>query len=93
MVSRYFESMPYRLDESTGRIDYDQMEKSAELFRPKLIVAGAIVDKVNGKLLMALFQYRTYAFNGIVEPIPVNDYDRNIFQLISVDNKFKNSIK
>ena len=41
MVSRYFESMPYRLDESTGRIDYDQMEKSAELFRPKLIVAGA----------------------------------------------------
>ena len=41
MVSRYFESMPYRLDESTGVIDYDQMEKSAELFRPKLIVAGA----------------------------------------------------
>lgn len=40
-VSRYFESMPYRLDEETGRIDYDQMEKSAELFRPKLIVAGA----------------------------------------------------
>ena len=33
--------MPYRLDEQTGRIDYDQMEKSAELFRPKLIVAGA----------------------------------------------------
>lgn len=41
MVSRYFESMPYRLDESTGQIDYDQMEKSADLFRPKLIVAGA----------------------------------------------------
>lgn len=41
MVSRYFESMPYRLDESTGQIDYDQMQKSAELFRPKLIVAGA----------------------------------------------------
>lgn len=41
MVSRYFESMPYRLDESTGQIDYDQMAKSAELFRPKLIVAGA----------------------------------------------------
>ena len=41
MVSRYFESMPYRLDPATGMIDYDQMEKSAELFRPKLIVAGA----------------------------------------------------
>jgi glycine hydroxymethyltransferase len=41
MVSRYFESMPYRLDESTGQIDYDQMQKSAELFRPKMIIAGA----------------------------------------------------
>lgn len=41
MVSRYFESMPYRLNEETGHIDYDQMERSAELFRPKLIVAGA----------------------------------------------------
>jgi len=41
MVSKFFESMPYRLDESTGVIDYDAMEKSAELFRPKLIVAGA----------------------------------------------------
>ena len=33
--------MPYQLDPSTGTIDYDQMAKSAELFRPKLIVAGA----------------------------------------------------
>ena len=41
MVSKFFESMPYRLDESTGIIDYDAMEKSAELFRPKLIIAGA----------------------------------------------------
>ena len=41
MVSRYFESMPYRLNEQTGLIDYDEMERSALLFRPKLIVAGA----------------------------------------------------
>lgn len=41
MVSRYFESMPYRLNETTGTIDYDQMATSAQLFRPKLIVAGA----------------------------------------------------
>ncbi|GFP89577.1 serine hydroxymethyltransferase 2 mitochondrial [Phtheirospermum japonicum] len=40
-VSIFFETMPYRLDESTGFIDYDQLEKSAVLFRPKLIVAGA----------------------------------------------------
>lgn len=40
-VSIFFETMPYRLDEATGYIDYDQLEKSAALFRPKLIVAGA----------------------------------------------------
>merc|ERR1740123_2100043 len=33
--------MPYQLDPVTEQIDYDQMAKSAELFRPKLIVAGA----------------------------------------------------
>lgn len=40
-TSVFFESMPYRLDESTGRIDYDKLEESAVLFRPKLIIAGA----------------------------------------------------
>ncbi|KAH9782385.1 serine hydroxymethyltransferase 3 [Citrus sinensis] len=40
-TSIYFESMPYRLDESTGLVDYDMLEKTAILFRPKLIIAGA----------------------------------------------------
>ena len=40
-VSTFFETMPYRVSEATGLIDYDAMERSAELFRPKLIVAGA----------------------------------------------------
>eukprot|EP00798_Chlamydomonas_sp_ICE-L_P026045 gene26045-11743_t len=40
-TSVYFESMPYRLDESTGIIDYDTLEKNSALFRPKLIIAGA----------------------------------------------------
>lgn len=40
-TSIYFETMPYRLDESTGIIDYEMLEKTAKLFRPKLIVAGA----------------------------------------------------
>lgn len=40
-TSVYFESMPYRLDESTGIVDYDMLEKTANLFRPKLIIAGA----------------------------------------------------
>ena len=40
-VSIYFETMPYRLNEETGYIDYDALQKSASLFRPKLIIAGA----------------------------------------------------
>jgi len=40
-TSIYFETMPYRLNEETGLIDYDMLEKTAKLFRPKLIVAGA----------------------------------------------------
>jgi len=40
-TSIYFESMPYRLDECTGLIDYEMLEKTASLFRPKIIVVGA----------------------------------------------------
>ncbi|ORX49147.1 glycine hydroxymethyltransferase [Hesseltinella vesiculosa] len=40
-VSQYYETMPYRLNEQTGQIDYDELEKSAVLFRPKIIIAGA----------------------------------------------------
>eukprot|EP00954_Amorphochlora_amoebiformis_P003294 256396-Amorphochlora_amoeboformis.AAC.1 len=40
-VSTYFEVLPYRLIESTGIIDYDSLEKMANLYRPKLIVMGA----------------------------------------------------
>jgi len=40
-TSIYFESLPYHVDPQTGYIDYDEMEKLALMFRPKLIVAGA----------------------------------------------------
>ncbi|KAJ3092852.1 glycine hydroxymethyltransferase shm1 [Quaeritorhiza haematococci] len=40
-VSTYFETMPYRVNEDTGIIDFDALAKSASLFRPKIIVAGA----------------------------------------------------
>lgn len=60
-VSKYFTTMPYRLDEvraqppclglgltlwpgslqATGYIDYDAMEATAKLFRPKVLIAGA----------------------------------------------------
>jgi len=39
-TSVYFESMPYRLEEASGLIDYDQLELTAKLFRPKMIIAG-----------------------------------------------------
>jgi len=32
--------MPYRVDLETGIIDYDQLEKNAQLYRPKILVAG-----------------------------------------------------
>jgi glycine hydroxymethyltransferase len=40
-VSKYFETFPYRVDERTGYIDYDRLEDTAALYRPRLIVAGA----------------------------------------------------
>ncbi|CAG8722759.1 10588_t:CDS:2, partial [Scutellospora calospora] len=40
-VSEYFETVPYRLNEKTGIIDYDALEATATLYRPKLIIAGA----------------------------------------------------
>ncbi|KAH6595573.1 hypothetical protein BASA61_003764 [Batrachochytrium salamandrivorans] len=40
-VSTYFETMPYRLDEETGLVDFEALQNTATLYRPKLIVAGA----------------------------------------------------
>lgn len=39
-ISKYFETLPYRLDEKTGIIDYAKLEDLAMLYRPKLIIAG-----------------------------------------------------
>ena len=39
-ISKYFETLPYRLNPSTGLIDYDALEELALLYRPKVIVAG-----------------------------------------------------
>ncbi|KAF6824674.1 serine-glycine hydroxymethyltransferase domain-containing protein [Colletotrichum musicola] len=64
-ISKYFETVPYRLDETTGQIDYNKLEELALLYRPKVIVAGAsaysrlidykrmreICDKANAYLL------------------------------------------
>lgn len=39
-TSIFFESMPYKVDPNTGLIDYDQLAKTAKLFKPKMIIAG-----------------------------------------------------
>lgn len=39
-TSVYFESLPYRVDPSTGIIDYDELARTAAIFKPALIVCG-----------------------------------------------------
>lgn len=39
-TSMFFESMPYKSDPETGLINYDELERTAKLFKPKLIIAG-----------------------------------------------------
>ncbi|THY55014.1 SHMT-domain-containing protein [Aureobasidium pullulans] len=39
-ISKYFETLPYRLDEKTGLIDYTKLQELAMLYRPKIIIAG-----------------------------------------------------
>lgn len=65
-TSMYFESMPYIVNAETGLIDYDELEKRARMFLPKLLIAGAsayprewdyarmreIADSVNALLMV-----------------------------------------
>lgn len=39
-ISKYFQSMPYRLDLNTGLINYNELSITSKLFKPKIIVAG-----------------------------------------------------
>ncbi|GMR40483.1 hypothetical protein PMAYCL1PPCAC_10678, partial [Pristionchus mayeri] len=39
-TSLFFQSLPYKVDATTGLIDYDKLEENAMLFRPKMIIAG-----------------------------------------------------
>merc|ERR1712100_381548 len=40
MGSIYFESLPYKVHHETGLIDFDELRKTALVFRPKMIIAG-----------------------------------------------------
>eukprot|EP00030_Apusomonadida_sp_AF-17_P002230 a3076_76.p2 GENE.a3076_76~~a3076_76.p2 ORF type:complete len:469 (+),score=240.31 a3076_76:37-1407(+) len=39
-TSIFFESMPYTVDAKTGLVDYTRLMENAQLFRPKILVAG-----------------------------------------------------
>jgi glycine hydroxymethyltransferase len=39
-TSVYFESLPYRVNQETGYIDYEQLARDASLFKPAMIIAG-----------------------------------------------------
>lgn len=87
-TSLFFESMPYRLNEATGTIDYDKLEESAVLFRPKMIIAGAsayprhydyarmraVADKVGAYLLADMAHISGLVAAGVV-PTPFEHAD------------------
>jgi glycine hydroxymethyltransferase len=88
MISKYFETVPYRLDEQTGLIDYDKLEELATVYRPKLIVAGAsaysrlidykriktICDQINAYLLSDMAHISgLVAAKVIPSPFPSSD--------------------
>lgn len=87
-VSKYFQTMPYRLDPETGLIDYDALERLAELFRPKVIVAGTsaylrvidyermrkIADSVGAYLLLDMAHISGLVAAGVTSsPFPFSD--------------------
>jgi glycine hydroxymethyltransferase len=87
-TSIFFEQMPYRLNEKTGIIDYDTLSSTAELFRPKILIAGAsaytrhydyprmrkIADSVNAYLLSDMAHISGLVAAGLV-PTPFEHSD------------------
>eukprot|EP00002_Diphylleia_rotans_P008738 TRINITY_DN18739_c0_g1_i1.p1 TRINITY_DN18739_c0_g1~~TRINITY_DN18739_c0_g1_i1.p1 ORF type:complete len:463 (-),score=78.54 TRINITY_DN18739_c0_g1_i1:157-1545(-) len=78
--SIYFESMPYQVNMETGWIDYDKLEASALLFRPRLLICGAsayprdydyarlraIADKVEAILMCDMAHFSGLVASGVV---------------------------
>lgn len=79
-ISKYFETLPYRLDEKTGTINYDQLEELATLYRPKIIIAGTsaysrlidykrmreICDKTNAYLMADMAHISGLVAAGVI---------------------------
>ena len=86
---KYFHFVPYGVDESTGRIDYDAVRSLAREHRPKLIVAGAsaypraisfatlrgIADEVGALLMVNMAHIAGLVAAGEHEsPVPYADF-------------------
>jgi glycine hydroxymethyltransferase len=84
-TSIYFESLPYHVNLETGLLDFDEIEKMALLFRPKMIVTGAsayprdwnfakfreIADKVGALLLADIAHVSGLVASGLhSDPFP-----------------------
>ena len=54
--------MPYQVNE-TGYIDYDMLEKTASLFRPQLLIAGASAYPREWDYARMRKAYAYYLFN------------------------------
>ncbi|KAI9810696.1 MAG: glycine hydroxymethyltransferase shm1 [Phylliscum demangeonii] len=87
-ISKYFETLAYHLDPDTGLIDYDGLETLAELYRPKIIIAGAsaysrlidyermraISQKVQAYLLTDMAHIAGLVAAGVIpSPFPYSD--------------------
>ena len=87
-ISKYFETLPYRLDESTGLIDYLKLEELALLYRPRIIIAGTsaysrlidyqlmrqIAEKVGAYLLSDMAHISGLVAGGVIpSPFPHSD--------------------
>lgn len=76
----YFQSLPYHIDPKTGYIDYDDLEKTAKQYCPKLIIGGSssysrdwdykrlrsICDQVEAKLLIDIAHYSGLVAAGLL---------------------------
>lgn len=88
LTSVFFENMPYKVDPKTGLIDYEELARTAKLFRPKIIIAGIscysrnleydkfrqICDDV-GAILMADMAHVSglVAAKAVADPFPYAD--------------------
>lgn len=80
-TSVYFESLPYVVSQETGYIDYDEMEKRAKMFMPKLLIAGGsayprewdyarmrkIADSVGALLMVDMAHISGLVAGGVVD--------------------------